>query len=53
MLGYANSDIRSGDLMLWQGSRNAAVVGVVGLRAVVYLGTQRLTLRRARLLRPS
>jgi membrane-associated phospholipid phosphatase len=39
--------------MLLEGSYNAAVVVVIGLWAVVYFGTQKLTMRRARLLRPS
>jgi len=53
MLGYVNEEIRSGDLMLWEGSHNAAVVVVIGLWALVYFGTQKLIMRRARPLRPS
>jgi hypothetical protein len=45
--------IYSGDLMLRDGTLYATVLVVIGLWALVYFGTQRLTLRRARLLRPS
>jgi membrane-associated phospholipid phosphatase len=52
MLGYANEEAPSEDFMLWDRSRIAAVVVVIGLWAAVYFGTQKLTMGRARLLRP-
>ncbi len=48
MLGYANEEIRSGDPMLWEGSRNAAVVGVVGLSARFFEGYDFVKSRQGR-----
>jgi membrane-associated phospholipid phosphatase len=52
-VGYRKNGSSFEELMLLGASLYGAVVAVVALWAMVYFGTQKLTRRRARLLRPS